>query len=55
MRRRRFGGIAVAFAAVYLVAVVILGVIARVTGDITPMRTVVTGQYGFVSEDPEPW
>ncbi|MBB4916413.1 hypothetical protein [Streptosporangium saharense] len=55
MRRHRFGGIAVALAAVYLAAVVGLGVIAMMTGDITPVWGVVIGQYGFVSEDLRPW
>ncbi|MER7134336.1 hypothetical protein [Streptosporangium saharense] len=55
MRRHRFGGIAVALVAFYLAAVVVLGAIAKVTGDITPIWGVVIGQYGFVSEDLGPW
>ncbi|MEV8639067.1 hypothetical protein AB0395_46165 [Streptosporangium sp. NPDC051023] len=55
MRRHRFGRIAAALAVFYLAAAVVLGIVAQVSGDITPMWAVVMDQYGFMTEDLKPW
>ncbi|MCG5212777.1 hypothetical protein [Streptosporangium sp. KLBMP 9127] len=55
MRRHRFGRVAAALAAVYLAAVVVLGVVAQVTGDISPIWVVVVDRHGFTIDDFPPW
>ena len=55
MRRHRFGRIAAALAMVYLAAVVVLAVVARVTGDVTPLWVVVADRSGFAVDDLQPW
>ncbi|MFC4009119.1 hypothetical protein ACFOY2_17940 [Nonomuraea purpurea] len=55
MRRHRFGLVAAALAAVYLVAVVVLAVVAQVTGEVSLIWTVVVDRQGFSRDDVRPW